>query len=68
MRNRVLTEYMHNKQQVPAEQFSIAPYGVDTVIVTKGRHRYAISMEFEGEQIQLAEDESTEEPAPVPTE
>ena len=67
LRNRVLTEYMHNKQQIPMEQFTIAPYGVDTVIVTKGRHRYAISMEFEGEQIQLEEEEtdSTETVAPT---
>lgn len=68
MRNRVLTEYMLNKQQVPATQFNIAPYGVDTVTVTKGGHRYAIAMEFEGEQIQLEDPASSEQSELTPTE
>lgn len=62
MRDRALNDYMLTKQQVPAGQFRIAPFGSDSTAVTKGRHRYAIAMELEGEQITL------EEPTPEPTE
>lgn len=60
MRNRVLNDYMITKQQVSPEQFRIAPYGADSVTITKGRHRYTISMELEGEQIELDEEPATE--------
>lgn len=60
MRDRVLNDYMITKQQVSPEQFRIAPYGADSVTITKGRHRYTISMELEGEQIELDEEPATE--------
>ena len=60
MRDRVLNDYMITKQQVSPEQFRIAPYGADSATITKGRHRYTISMELEGEQIELDEEPATE--------
>lgn len=59
-RDRILGEYMHTKQQISPEQFRITPYAPDSLTATKGRHRYAISMEMDGEQIAL--EEPTEEP------
>ncbi|MBQ3187197.1 MAG: DUF748 domain-containing protein [Alistipes sp.] len=68
MRDHVLNDYMLTKQQVSPEQFRIAPYGSDSLSAPKGRHRYAISMELEGEQIALdapQEEAVTEEPIPT---
>ena len=55
MRDRTLSDYMLSKQQVSPEQFRVTPYGSDSTETTKGRHRYSISMELEGEQVQLEE-------------
>lgn len=60
MRDRVLHDHMITKQQVSPDQFRIAPYGADSMPTTKGRHRYAISMELEGEQIELEEESATD--------
>lgn len=63
VRDSVLKDYMITKQQVSAEQFSITPYGSDSTLTTKGRHRYTISMELEGEQVQLENEEPITENA-----
>ncbi|MDO4758684.1 MAG: DUF748 domain-containing protein [Rikenellaceae bacterium] len=68
VRNRILGDYMLQKQQVSAEQFSIAPFAPDSLPSAGGKDRYAITVEIEGEEIALEEPTQAEEITATPEE
>ncbi len=67
MRDKMVLNYMLTKQQVKAEQFSVASLSVEKLREYRGKNRYSIDMALEGETVTLTEAEPTTEPTEAET-